>query len=328
MMHSVYGVTEGELRDRFMLKFKTAMDNLSRAALASNFLVNIFPALARVPDWFPWTGWKRTAREWREQRDDTLDSPYNWTKAEVEKNVHEPPMIESMLAHAERLGLNLGEAEDYVKEIAFSLVGGGTDTGAQTANAILVFFVAMLLFPETQAKAQEEVDRVIGTQRLPTMEDRARLPYVGRLVQEVLRWRPIAPLGVPHACFQGDVYKGYRIPKGAIVLPAVIQIRECLVCPRFKQREPLTDLVGCRAMSRDTAVYKDPETFEPDRFLDPSVPLSSTFGFGRRYVWSLDFCDRLEAEVVHGLGFVRIEMAKDEQGNDIVPVPDGENGIA
>jgi hypothetical protein len=59
----------------------------------------------------------------------------------------------------------------------------------------MTFMLAMLLFPETQAKAQKEIDSVTGGNRLPTMEDAAQLPYVDRLIREVLRWQPAAPLG-------------------------------------------------------------------------------------------------------------------------------------
>ncbi len=47
----------------------------------------------------------------------------------------------------------------------------------------------MMIHPEIQRKAREEIDRVIGTQRLPTFEDRKSLPYVGAIVDEALRWR-------------------------------------------------------------------------------------------------------------------------------------------
>ena len=53
----------------------------------------------------------------------------------------------------------------------------------------------MMCFPEAQKKAQEEIDRVIGSDRLPSIADREQLPYVRALCWEVLRWRPIAPLG-------------------------------------------------------------------------------------------------------------------------------------
>jgi hypothetical protein len=60
----------------------------------------------------------------------------------------------------------------------------------------LVFVLAMLLYPEAQEKAQKEIDSVIGSDQLPSMDDAPKLEYVDRLIQEVLRWRPIAPIGV------------------------------------------------------------------------------------------------------------------------------------
>ena len=45
----------------------------------------------------------------------------------------------------------------------------------------------MVLFPDVQRAAQDELDRVIGRERLPEMQDRDSLVYVSALVQEVLR---------------------------------------------------------------------------------------------------------------------------------------------
>ena len=53
----------------------------------------------------------------------------------------------------------------------------------------------MMCFPEAQEKAQKEIDRVIGNERLPTLSDIDDLPYVRALTWEVLRWRPVTPLG-------------------------------------------------------------------------------------------------------------------------------------
>ena len=53
----------------------------------------------------------------------------------------------------------------------------------------------MSCFPEVQRKAQTELDAVIGDDRLPTIADRERLPYLNALVLEVLRWMPVAPMG-------------------------------------------------------------------------------------------------------------------------------------
>lgn len=78
----------------------------------------------------------------------------------------------------------------------------------------LVFFMAMALHPSVQKLVQDEIDRVVGTGRLPTFEDRPSLPLVGAVVRETLRWRPVLPLAIPHTTIEDDVYKGYYIPKG------------------------------------------------------------------------------------------------------------------
>ena len=88
----------------------------------------------------------------------------------------------------------------------------------QTVNVLHVFFLAMVLFPEAQRKAQEELDKVVGSNRLPEYEDRENLPYVNALCKEVFRWHPIIPLGIPHRVTQDDVFNGYFIPAGTIVM--------------------------------------------------------------------------------------------------------------
>ena len=76
----------------------------------------------------------------------------------------------------------------------------------------------MTLFPEVQRKAQDEIDRVVGNDRLPGFEDRDQLPYVDAIVKEVLRWHPIGPMGLPHTSTEDDTYEGYFIPKGALLM--------------------------------------------------------------------------------------------------------------
>lgn len=56
------------------------------------------------------------------------------------------------------------------------------------------FMLAMVLYPEAQKRAQEEIDRVVGRDRLPTFQDEDNLPYVRALVKEIMRWRGVAPL--------------------------------------------------------------------------------------------------------------------------------------
>ena len=53
----------------------------------------------------------------------------------------------------------------------------------------------MLTHPEVQRKAQEELIQVVGTDKLPTLNDRNRLPYIEAVLKELLRWMPVTPLG-------------------------------------------------------------------------------------------------------------------------------------
>jgi len=66
---------------------------------------------------------------------------------------------------------------------------------AKTSSAIKSFFLAATLYPEVVRSAQQELDEVLGGERLPDFSDVPRLPYVMAIVKEVLRWKPPAPLG-------------------------------------------------------------------------------------------------------------------------------------
>ena len=76
----------------------------------------------------------------------------------------------------------------------------------------------MTLFPDVQRKAQEELMAVVGPDRLPEYTDQDSLPYVCAVIKECIRWRSVAPLGLPHYVMQDDEYRGYFIPKGSSVV--------------------------------------------------------------------------------------------------------------
>lgn len=94
----------------------------------------------------------------------------------------------------------------------------------------------MVNYPEVQQKAQEEIDRVVGQNRLPTFEDRDSLPYVFAVFKETLRWHNVAPLGnlidfvffstelnvscvgLAHLLKEDDVYNGFLLPAKSTVM--------------------------------------------------------------------------------------------------------------
>ena len=79
------------------------------------------------------------------------------------------------------------------------------------------FFLAMALHPEVQKKAQQELDAVVGTERLPDFSDRPSLPYITAIVKELLRWHPALPTGVPRRSLADDEYNGHLIPGGTTI---------------------------------------------------------------------------------------------------------------
>jgi cytochrome P450 len=81
---------------------------------------------------------------------------------------------------------------DAIKNGTATIYLGGADT---TVAAVIAFFLAMLVYPDVQRKAQAEIDQVVGRDRLPDFDDAPQLPYVQGVVNECLRWLPVAPLG-------------------------------------------------------------------------------------------------------------------------------------
>lgn len=79
----------------------------------------------------------------------------------------------------------------------------------------------MTLYPEIQQRAQAEIDRVVGIQRLPAIGDRANLPYIECIIREAYRWNPASPLSVPHKLIRNDEYEGHMIPEGTTIIPNI-----------------------------------------------------------------------------------------------------------
>ncbi|EUC55069.1 cytochrome P450 family protein [Rhizoctonia solani AG-3 Rhs1AP] len=258
-----YGYTAQEKDDPFLQAGHELIDHGTDAVMVTNFFVNIIPALNLVPEWFPGAGWKRTIRKWRKQKEYAQSAPYQWTQNQVSQGTNEPSILGTLLQDHDLVsGLSPEDKEDRLKQLAFILYSAATDT---TATLLVSFVAAMILNPDVQLQAQQEIDLVLGPGVLPHVSDRERLPYVNRLILELLRWRPAAPIAIPHRCFQDDVYRGYNIRKGTIVIG------------------------NMWAMSRDEKDYPDPETFNPDRFLNPKVPPLPAFGWGRRICPGMHF---------------------------------------
>ncbi|KAI5455767.1 cytochrome P450 [Mariannaea sp. PMI_226] len=257
MAKILYGYSVGPTgTDPLVLTVGHMLDNILAALMPMDWLVDAIPALKYLPDGFPGTAFKEKARQWHKTNQDMANMPYSFVQQQMEKNDYCPSYVSKLLAQKSKKPAQ--EDEDDVKWTAATLNAAGTVTIWSTLNS---FILAMVMFPEVQCKAQEEIDRVTGAHRLPTFDDRKDMPYVNNLVTEVYRWFAVAPMGVPHKAEDDIPYNGYLIPKGAYILPAIWWF------------------------CHDPEVYRDPDSFDPDRYLEPrKEPDSRTvvFGFGRR----------------------------------------------
>ncbi|KAG6839193.1 hypothetical protein C0991_005008, partial [Blastosporella zonata] len=124
---------------------------------------------------------------------------------------------------------------------------------------------AMMAHPEALAKAQKEIDSVVGSDRLPSFNDRSNLPYMEALMNETFRWGAPVPLNLPHRLMEDDVYNDMFIPKGSLIFGNIW------------------------AITRDERIYKNASEFIPERFLEKvdsaterrRDPRNYIFGFGR-----------------------------------------------
>jgi len=188
-------------------------------------------------------------------------------------------------------------AEAVLIGVLGSMYTAGSDS---TALTVLAFFRILVLYPEVQKRAHKELDSVTGGLRLPDFNDRSRLSYIDALCREVMRWSMATPVGVPHATIEDDVYEGYFIPKGSIVI------------------------ANAWGMLHDPIAYPEPFSFKPERFLasdgtfrdDPL--LTSAFGFGRRLCPARHFVDSsLFIAVSCILAVFDVGPPKDEYGNEL-----------
>ena len=140
--------------------------------------------------------------------------------------------------------------------------------------------------PEVLKQAQTEIDHVVGHDRLPNFADRPNLPYIECILSEMLRFSAPVPMGLPHRLTEDNVYKGMFIPKGSLVRHPAAH----LLAHACRRSRPLAQIFANNwAMTRDPALYADPDVFRPERFLalphedaQRADPRRFVFGFGRR----------------------------------------------
>ncbi|KAI0064948.1 CyP450 monooxygenase [Artomyces pyxidatus] len=301
-----YGLDIRSHDDIYLQRAEEALRIIDKAGNPGSFLVDIIPSLKYVPEWVPGAGFKRKAREWKVIADRFGTVPFEFVKQSMKDGTAASSFSSIALRDIQETQ-DRKYQEELIKCLGATMYTAGADT---TVSVILTFFMAMLMSPEAQSKAQEEMDRVIGTDRLPTYDDEPNLPYIGALVKEVFRWQQVAPFAIPHRLMADDVYNGYFIPKDSIVLG------------------------NAWAILHDDKLFPDPFTFNPDRFLAADVDprtisaVDYAFGFGRRTCPGRWMAHSFVFIIIAStLSSFRIERPVDENGNVIQPTGAMSGGI-
>ncbi|KAM0751170.1 cytochrome P450 [Meredithblackwellia eburnea MCA 4105] len=224
------------------------------AFIAGAYVVDLIPALKYLPSFFPGMAWKRDGIAW--QKEDTQMYKHLWDAAELSPSGTDEACFVNRMVSRDMYGMTRKEASF----LAGALLAAGSDT---TSASLTILIICMMYHPDALKKAQEEVDRVVGRDRMPTFEDLDELHFIQATIREGSRWLHAAPVGIPHRLEQEDEYRGYRLPKGATVIAAIS------LC------------------NHNPAHFPNPDKFLPERFLDPATGKfveqpTAGFGFGRR----------------------------------------------
>ena len=270
-----------------------AVANATLAAVPGAWLVDVIPLLKHVPGWVPGVTFKHTAQQWKRVNEAVANIPYTFVKDQIGAGTSCRSYVSESIRSYESHGGMTSREEHAIKWSA----GAMYLAGANTATALSSFVLAMVMFPAVQQKAQEEIDRVMAGTRLPNLEDRKRLSYVDALVKEVFRWSPAAPMGLAHMMSEDTLCNGYTVPQGAILLPAVWWLLN------------------------DPDVYREPSSFQPQRYLGPDYeldPRPTVFGYGRRVCPGRLFADEtIFLAAAQILSSFALKKATDEHGEEV-----------
>ncbi|EMD35209.1 hypothetical protein CERSUDRAFT_116679 [Gelatoporia subvermispora B] len=300
VMSIIYGTPAiDNIEDPAIKRVNEFVERIVKAAYPGAHLVEFFTWMRYLPSSI--AKWKREAEEWFRRDSVMFEGLYNDVKKRVIMGDERPSITATLVVEKERNQITEREAG----WLSATMYAAGADT---TAAVLSWFMLAMVVNPEVQQRAHEELDRVVGRDRMPAFADYEHLPYIRAMVKEALRWRPVDPLGLPHRCADDDWYEGYYIPRGSICIANVW------------------------AMNRDPEVYgPDAEDFNPSRHLDENGRLAPapadthdeshvTYGFGRRLCIGRNIANNsLFIDIACILWSMRIEPTKDANGKPAMP---------
>ncbi|KAL1980530.1 hypothetical protein VTN96DRAFT_3975 [Rasamsonia emersonii] len=263
VMTSTYGrrIDSGDHEDlRIAAETSKSMAKISRPGA---FIEDDFPFLAKLPHWLQPS--RRAAKEHYKIIRRGKMRAWERLRAELEAGKAPPSFGRSLMESDYK---SQGLTDEDAAWIVAGLVEAGAEITAVVIQTLILFLAAA---PEAQERANEELTRVVGSERLPRFEDLPDLPYVRACVKETMRRAPVTTLSMKHFTDHEVVYKEHRIPKGTVVF------------------------ANTSFLHHDPSRYEEPFAFKPERYLnhnrssaeyavaaDPYQRDHFTFGAGRR----------------------------------------------
>ncbi|PAV15320.1 cytochrome P450 [Pyrrhoderma noxium] len=301
IMKVTYGYDVSEKNDHFIGIAEKGVDAFSDAQ--GFYVVNDVPWLQYLPSWLPGMNFLRIARQGYIDSMNMYRKPYEMVKENLEKgDVYQSLTAKMFEMQKDKNGEVSREGEEFIAKVTGVIYAGGADT---TVSSILTFILAMVLYPEVQERAQEELDTVLGKNILPTFEDLPKLKYIDAIRKECLRWQSVVSTPAPHTVSVEDEILGYRIPANSVLMGNIW------------------------AILRDPKEYPEPDKFIPERFLPnkgktlPLEPNKVAFSVGRRICPGRHFAESsIFIDIATILATCKIEKAVDDHGVPIIPKVD------
>ncbi|XP_053232123.1 cytochrome P450 2C42-like isoform X2 [Podarcis raffonei] len=135
---------------------------------------------------------------------------------------------------------NIYSTEELVQCVFGLFIAGSTNSSTALVFSLLV----MAKFPHIQAKVQQEIDEVVGANRIPGMDDWVRMPFTNAVIHETQRFEKGSLEGFPRATTCCTEFRGYIIPQSTTVVPMLTTVHY------------------------DPLQWETPEKFNPGHFLD------------------------------------------------------------
>ncbi|XP_064784391.1 cytochrome P450 1B1-like [Oncorhynchus masou masou] len=155
-------------------------------------------------------------------------------------------MSDAIIGVIDKADSDTGLTEAHTEGTVSDLIGAGLDTVSTCLHWMLLLLVK---YPNIQTRLQEQIDKVVGRDRLPCIEDKASLAYLDAVIYETMRYTSFVPLTIPHSTTSDVTIEGFHIPKDTVVF------------------------INQWSVNHDLLQWKDPHLFDPSRFLDENGAL-------------------------------------------------------